>query len=116
VYATLLSVACTRNSYRRRRAYHDRRPSPTLTDSIVLLSVDANLNTRETSNQLALSMRISTATLVRRMSKRRNRATATPLSPGVAPNDLWCADYNGEFRLGNSLACGGCAPVNARRY
>jgi hypothetical protein len=30
-----------------------------------------------------------------------------PLSPGVAPNDLWCADYKSEFRLGNSLACGG---------
>jgi hypothetical protein len=39
--------------------------------------------------------------LVRRMSKRRNRATGTPLSKGVPPNDLWCADYKGEFRLGN---------------
>src|SRR5262247_1451561 len=38
--------------------------------------------------------------LVRCMSKRRNRATGTPLSQGVAPNDLWCADYKGEFRLG----------------
>jgi transposase len=31
--------------------------------------------------------------LVHRMSKRRNLATETPLSPGVAANDLWCADY-----------------------
>jgi hypothetical protein len=30
--------------------------------------------------------------LVRRMSRRRNRATGTPLSQGVASNDLWCAD------------------------
>jgi hypothetical protein len=29
---------------------------------------------------------------VRHMSKRRNRATGTPLSQGMAPNDLWCAD------------------------
>ncbi len=43
--------------------------------------------------------------LVRRMSKRRNRATGTPLSQGVAPNDLWCADYKGEFRLGNRSWC-----------
>jgi transposase InsO family protein len=43
--------------------------------------------------------------LVHRMSKRRNRATGTPLSPGVAPNDLWCADYKGEFRLGNRAWC-----------
>jgi transposase len=25
--------------------------------------------------------------------KRRSRATGTPLSQGLAPNDLWCADY-----------------------
>jgi transposase InsO family protein len=43
--------------------------------------------------------------LVRRMSKRRHRATGTPLSPGVASNDLWCADYKGEFRLGNRSWC-----------
>jgi hypothetical protein len=43
--------------------------------------------------------------LVRRMSKRRHRATGTPLSRGVAPNDLWCADYKGEFRLGNRCWC-----------
>jgi transposase InsO family protein len=43
--------------------------------------------------------------LVRRMSKRRNRATGTPLSQGVVPNDLWCADYKGEFRLGNRSWC-----------
>jgi transposase InsO family protein len=36
--------------------------------------------------------------LVRRMSKRRHRATG-------APNDLWCADYKGEFRLGNRSWC-----------
>ena len=43
--------------------------------------------------------------LVRRMSKRRSRATGTPLSQGVRPNDLWCADYKGEFRLGNRSWC-----------
>jgi transposase InsO family protein len=43
--------------------------------------------------------------LVRRMSKRRYRATGTPLSQGVTPNDLWCADYKGEFRLGNRSWC-----------
>ncbi len=39
------------------------------------------------------------------MSKRRYRATGTPLSRGVTPNDLWCADYKGEFRLGNRSWC-----------
>jgi hypothetical protein len=29
------------------------------------------------------------------------RATGTPLSQGIAPNDVRCADYKGEFQLGN---------------
>ncbi len=32
---------------------------------------------------------------------RRNKAQGTPLSDAVAPNQLWCADFKGEFRLGN---------------
>ncbi|HWA47648.1 MAG TPA: IS481 family transposase [Dongiaceae bacterium] len=43
--------------------------------------------------------------LVKRMNKRRNRASGTPLSAGQAPNDLWCADYKGEFQLGNKAYC-----------
>jgi transposase InsO family protein len=36
---------------------------------------------------------------------RRRHATGTALSLGQAPNDLWCADYKGEFRLGNNSYC-----------
>jgi transposase InsO family protein len=36
---------------------------------------------------------------------RRRRTNGTPLSPGQAPNDLWCADYKGEFKLGNKTYC-----------
>jgi transposase InsO family protein len=43
--------------------------------------------------------------LVARLGKRRNRATGTPLSQGAAPNDLWCADFKGEFKLGNDRYC-----------
>jgi transposase InsO family protein len=43
--------------------------------------------------------------LVKRLGRRRNRANGTPLSPGAAPNDLWCADFKGEFRLGNGRYC-----------
>jgi transposase InsO family protein len=43
--------------------------------------------------------------LVRHMGAGRHRATGTALSPGHAPNDLWCADYKGEFRLGNKIYC-----------
>ena len=31
----------------------------------------------------------------------RQRARGTPLSAGVAPNELCCADFKGEFKLGN---------------
>ena len=44
--------------------------------------------------------------LVRRKGRRRrNRARVTALSPGLHPNDLWCADFKGEFRTGNRQYC-----------
>jgi transposase InsO family protein len=43
--------------------------------------------------------------LVRRMGKKRHRATGTPLSTGAAPNDLWSTDFKGEFKLGNGRYC-----------
>jgi len=42
--------------------------------------------------------------LVKRAVK-RHHAAGTPLSLGQAPNDLWCADYKGEFKLGNKTYC-----------
>src|SRR5215467_1126548 len=35
----------------------------------------------------------------------RHRATGTPLSNGSAPNELWCTDFKGEFKLGNGRYC-----------
>jgi transposase InsO family protein len=43
--------------------------------------------------------------LVKRMGRPRHRATGTPLSEGAAANDLWCADFKGEFKLGNGRYC-----------
>ncbi len=43
--------------------------------------------------------------LVIRGRKRRHRAQGTPLSEGRTPNALWCADYKGEFKLGNHQYC-----------
>jgi transposase InsO family protein len=33
------------------------------------------------------------------------RKIRTPLSAGANPNDLWCADFKGEFKLGNGRYC-----------
>jgi transposase InsO family protein len=43
--------------------------------------------------------------LVRHRRRRRPRATGTVLSRSTQPNALWCADYKGEFLLGNRRYC-----------
>jgi putative transposase len=43
--------------------------------------------------------------LVKRRRRRRYRAEGTPLSRPAVPNDLWCADYKGEFMLADKRYC-----------
>jgi transposase InsO family protein len=43
--------------------------------------------------------------LVKAIGRPRHRASGTPLSAGMAPNELWCTDYKGEFKLGNGRYC-----------
>lgn len=43
--------------------------------------------------------------LVSRSRRSRTRAEGTPLSAGLAPNDLWCTDFKGEFQLANKQYC-----------
>jgi putative transposase len=43
--------------------------------------------------------------LVTRRRRRRYRATGTALSNALQPNDLWCADYKGEFMLADQRYC-----------
>ena len=43
--------------------------------------------------------------LVKALGRRRPRAQGTELSPGLAPNDLWCVDFKGEFKLGSGRYC-----------
>src|SRR5207248_1005404 len=43
--------------------------------------------------------------LVRRRRRRRHVATGTRLSQPTVPNALWCADYKGEFMLGDRRFC-----------
>src|SRR5579864_6473173 len=43
--------------------------------------------------------------LVHRRRRRRPAATGTALSRPTVPNALWCADYKGEFMLGNRQYC-----------
>jgi transposase InsO family protein len=43
--------------------------------------------------------------LVQQHKARRYRAQGTALSDVTHPNHLWCADYKGEFMLGNKRYC-----------
>jgi transposase InsO family protein len=43
--------------------------------------------------------------LVEHRKRRRTHTEGTPLSAGGQPNDLWCTDYKGEFRMGNDAYC-----------
>lgn len=43
--------------------------------------------------------------LVKRRKRRRYKAEGTALSEARQPNGLWCADYKGEFLLGNRKYC-----------
>ncbi|TKA98748.1 MAG: transposase, partial [Mesorhizobium sp.] len=40
-----------------------------------------------------------------RKRNRANKAVGTQLSQATRPNDLWCADFKGEFKLGNGRYC-----------
>lgn len=43
--------------------------------------------------------------LVTRRTRKRYKAKGTDLSEALSPNALWCADYKGEFLLGNRKYC-----------
>jgi putative transposase len=43
--------------------------------------------------------------LVKRRKRRRYKAKGTDLTDAKAPNELWCADFKGEFLLGNHKYC-----------
>lgn len=43
--------------------------------------------------------------VTRRKRRRHNKAQGTPLVHAGSPNALWCADYKGEFRMGNRRYC-----------
>ncbi len=43
--------------------------------------------------------------LVTHAARSRPRAQGTPLSQGLHPNDLWSADFKGEFQLGDKRYC-----------
>ena len=55
--------------------------------------------------------------LVKRRKRKRYKARGTALSDARSANDLWCADFKGQFRLGNRKYCYPLTITDARsRY
>jgi transposase InsO family protein len=66
----------------------------------VLLAGDVRVPARSTVHAV-----LDRHGLVKRARQRRNKAEGTPLSQAFVANDLWCADFKGEFKLGNGRYC-----------
>ena len=105
---------------RSRRPYrHANQLPPAITDWIVRLKKEYPTwgapKIRERLKQRCTDVRcpaISTVHavldrhgLVTRRRRRRHQATGTTLSRPTQPNDLWCADYKGEFMLADRRYC-----------
>ena len=43
--------------------------------------------------------------LVRKQRRRKRHFSLCPIRPGTRPNEVWCADFKGEFRLRNGKLC-----------
>ena len=43
--------------------------------------------------------------LIKKRKRKRYKAQGTPLQHATQPNQLWCADYKGEFKLANQQYC-----------
>jgi len=48
---------------------------------------------------------LDTAGVVRRRKRRRQATPSSTLRTTTAPNELWCIDFKGQFRLGNKSYC-----------
>ena len=52
-----------------------------------------------------IGVMLETAGVVRKRPKRRRATPSTTLKQTQAPNELWCIDFKGQFRLANKRLC-----------
>lgn len=73
--------------------------------------IGAWLHTREPGLKLPCSATINAILNRNHVVRRRRRRTVPympyepPLREALAPNDIWCADYKGQFKLGSGRYC-----------
>lgn len=77
-----------------------RRPLATAIVALLLRRPAGDVPTPATSTVHAVLDRYGLVSQARKRN-RANKALGTALSTAVGPNDLWCADFKGEFKLGD---------------
>jgi len=84
----------------------ERRRHPTWGPRKLKDSLERRLEGRVFPSAAAMGGILSRHGLVQRRRKRlRYKPTPTALRPAAAPNDVWCIDYKGHFRLGDGTYC-----------
>jgi len=83
----------------------ERREHPTWGPRKVKDVLERRLG-RELPTHTAIGNMLKKAGLVEaRARRRRHKPAPTRLSEAAAPNDVWCIDYKGQFRLGDRSYC-----------
>jgi transposase InsO family protein len=67
--------------------------------------LERRLNTTLPSASTVGSILVRSGLVERRKRRGARRAQPTGLSEANAPNDVWCIDYKGQFRLGDRSLC-----------
>lgn len=83
----------------------ERRQHPTWGAKKLKQVLETRLQ-RQLPSTTTISVALAKAGLVERRRRERHcTPTPTKLRQAMAPNDLWCIDYKGQFRLGDKSYC-----------
>src|SRR4051812_36725797 len=84
----------------------ERKDHPTWGPRKLKVSLELRLDGRAFPSAAAIGGILARNGLVQRRRKRlRYQPTHTTLRRATAPNDVWCIDYKGQFRLGDGTYC-----------
>ena len=84
----------------------ERKGHPTWGPRKLKVSLERRLDGRAFPSAAAIGGILARNGLVQRRRKRqRYEPTPTTLRRATAPNDVWCIDYKGQFRLGDGTYC-----------
>lgn len=83
----------------------ERKLHPTWGPKKLKASLEKRLGRAFPSSSTLGDILVRQGLVIRRRTRRRFRSEPTELRPANAPNDVWCIDYKGQFRLGDRSYC-----------